>query len=150
MFSDNTTSSQAYLAFSEMMQKYHRKINIMFLTYCLDISLPHCYTPMLQYTMPLPTSWQGIILGKGSGILLITLISEQMQKKKKGPLSGEKVGREPEPQNCNSFGDQVRENGLTHTQACVMLLILFIQLTVLKSKQLNYSLQKGMRDSMVF
>lgn len=73
---------------------------------------------MLYYTMPLPTFWQGIILGKGSGILQINLISEQMQKKKAGTFSGEKVGREPEPQNRNSVGDQVRENELTHTVLC--------------------------------
>lgn len=42
--------------------------------------------------MPLPTFWQGIILGKGSGILQINWISEQMQEiKKKKHLAEERL-----------------------------------------------------------
>lgn len=43
---------------------------------------------------------------------------QEKKKKKEGRLSGEKVGREPEPQNFNSVGDQVTENLLTHTGLC--------------------------------
>lgn len=84
--------------------------------------------------MPLPTFWQGIILGKGSGILQINWISEQMQEiEKKETLSRGKVGRAPETQNCNSAGDQVREKRLTHiVLSCVTALIYSMNIAAIK------------------
>lgn len=139
MFSDNT-SSQAYLAFPKMMQKYHRKINTMFLTCCLDISSQHCYITMLYYTMPLPTFWQDIFLGKGSGILQINSISEQTQKKEKQEHLVEK--RLAESPNLKIATLLVIRSGRTgsRTQSCAVLLVLFIQLIVLQSNQPNHLL----------
>lgn len=54
--SDNITLSQAHLAFLKMIQKYHRKINTMSLTFCLDISLQHYYKSALHCTIPYQTS----------------------------------------------------------------------------------------------
>lgn len=90
---------------------------------------------MLYYTVLLPTFWQGIILGTGSGILQINLISEQMQKNKKkaGTSSGEKLA---ETLNFKIATLLVIRSGRASscTQSCAMLLI-FIQLTVLQTKK---------------